>query len=59
MTPLWLTGFRRNDNDVSMGLLERLCIAAVMLTPTLAAVLVLRRVERCRNIRATLSPDLA
>ncbi|MGW5642657.1 CPBP family intramembrane glutamic endopeptidase [Saccharopolyspora sp. NPDC003752] len=55
MAPLWLTGFRRAGNDVSMGLLEQLCIAAAMLTPALAAVFVLLRVERRRNVRATLA----
>ncbi|MEV0700841.1 CPBP family intramembrane glutamic endopeptidase [Saccharopolyspora sp. NPDC050389] len=55
MAPLWLTGFRRTDNDIGMGLLEQLCIAAAMLTPALAAFFVLRRLERRRNIRATLA----
>ncbi|RKT85182.1 CAAX protease self-immunity [Saccharopolyspora antimicrobica] len=54
MLPLLISGFQRTSSDIDMSTLEQICIGAAMLTPALAAFVVLRRWERGTPIRATL-----
>ncbi|EQD86714.1 CPBP family intramembrane metalloprotease [Saccharopolyspora spinosporotrichia] len=54
MSPLWLAGFRRTGAE-AMGALEQVCVSAAMLTPALAAVLVLRRTEPAGKLRAAVA----
>ncbi|MFE7592912.1 CPBP family intramembrane glutamic endopeptidase [Kitasatospora sp. NPDC057512] len=46
MTPLLADGYRRTDAREGVGAPEQICIAAAMLAPALAALLVVRFVER-------------
>lgn len=46
MSPLLLDGFRRTDGRAEPGNAEQLCIAGAMMAPALAAIVVVRRVER-------------
>ncbi|MFE4518119.1 CPBP family intramembrane glutamic endopeptidase [Kitasatospora sp. NPDC056783] len=46
MAPLLATGYRRADAREETGALEQLCISAAMLAPALAALFVVRFVER-------------
>ncbi|MDA3647379.1 CPBP family intramembrane metalloprotease [Saccharopolyspora indica] len=54
MMPLLISGFQRTSSDIDLSVLELVCISAAMLTPALAAFVVLRRWERGTPIRATL-----
>ncbi|MFF5437833.1 type II CAAX prenyl endopeptidase Rce1 family protein [Streptomyces achromogenes] len=54
MSPLLLGGYHRGDAREETGALQQVCIAAAMLAPALAAVLVVRLVERGR-VRDTLA----
>lgn len=55
MTPLLADGYRRSDAREEVGTLEQLCIAAAMLAPALAALLVVRFVERGGAVREALA----
>ncbi|MFF9347503.1 type II CAAX prenyl endopeptidase Rce1 family protein [Streptomyces sp. NPDC014734] len=56
MSPLLLTGFRRTDGRTLPGGLENLCISAAMMAPALAAIVVVRWVERDgRRVRDALA----
>ncbi|MER8088722.1 MULTISPECIES: CPBP family intramembrane glutamic endopeptidase [unclassified Streptomyces] len=46
MSPLLLGGFRRTDGRTEPGIQEQLCIAGAMMAPALAAIVVVRWVER-------------
>ncbi|MFB7548987.1 type II CAAX prenyl endopeptidase Rce1 family protein [Streptomyces sp. NPDC056154] len=46
MSPLLLGGFRRTDGRAEPGMQEQLCIAGAMMAPALAAIVVVRWVER-------------
>ncbi|AXB47690.1 CPBP family intramembrane glutamic endopeptidase [Amycolatopsis albispora] len=50
MTPLWLSGFERADGAEEAGLGAQVSIALMMLTPALAAILVLSRDHRPREL---------
>ncbi|MEO3795472.1 CPBP family intramembrane glutamic endopeptidase [Nonomuraea sp. B10E15] len=54
MLPLLLSGFRRAEVAHDMSALIQICIAAMMLTPALAGVVVLRWIHRSANIRAAI-----
>ncbi|SEG95219.1 CAAX protease self-immunity [Saccharopolyspora kobensis] len=54
MLPLLISGFQRTSSDIGLGALEQICISAAMLTPALAAFIVLRRWERATPVRTTL-----
>ncbi|GAA0465075.1 CPBP family intramembrane metalloprotease [Streptomyces olivaceiscleroticus] len=45
MSPLLASGYLRTDGRTETGALEQVCIAVAMMTPALAAVLVIRYVE--------------
>ncbi|MFF0739559.1 type II CAAX prenyl endopeptidase Rce1 family protein [Streptomyces sp. NPDC004111] len=51
MAPLLLAGFRRGDAREGTGLLEEVCIGVAMLAPALAALFVVRYVERDPGVR--------
>ncbi|GAA2426214.1 CPBP family intramembrane metalloprotease [Streptomyces pulveraceus] len=55
MSPLLISGYRRGDAREETGALEEVCIAAAMLAPALAAILVVRCVERSGRVRDTLA----
>ncbi|MGW1408539.1 CPBP family intramembrane glutamic endopeptidase [Streptomyces sp. NPDC002403] len=55
MSPLLADGYRRGDAREEAGALEQVCIAAAMLAPALAAILVVRFVERSGRVRDTLA----
>ncbi|MFF9581146.1 CPBP family intramembrane glutamic endopeptidase [Streptomyces achromogenes] len=55
MSPLLLGGYHRGDAREETGALQQVCIAAAMLAPALAAVLVVRLVERGCRVRDTLA----
>ncbi|MER6139262.1 CPBP family intramembrane glutamic endopeptidase [Streptomyces sparsogenes] len=55
MSPLLASGYRRGDAREETGALEQVCIAAAMLAPALAAILVVRCVERSGRVRDTLA----
>ncbi|MFG3241670.1 CPBP family intramembrane glutamic endopeptidase [Streptomyces sp. NPDC086796] len=55
MSPLLVSGYRRGDAREETGALEQICIAAAMLGPALAAILVVRCVERSGRVRDTLA----
>ncbi|MFJ9444171.1 CPBP family intramembrane glutamic endopeptidase [Kitasatospora sp. NPDC101235] len=55
MAPLLADGYRRADAREEVGALEQLCIGAAMLAPALAALLVVRVVERGGGVRETLA----
>ncbi|MFD4655322.1 CPBP family intramembrane glutamic endopeptidase [Kitasatospora sp. NPDC058444] len=55
MTPLLADGYRRADAREAVGALEQLCIGAAMLAPALAALLVVRFVERGGGAREALA----
>ncbi|MEU5833385.1 CPBP family intramembrane glutamic endopeptidase [Streptomyces diacarni] len=55
MSPLLATAYRRGDAREETGALEEACIAAAMLAPALAALLVVRHVERSGRVRDTLA----
>lgn len=55
MTPLLADGYRRADAREEVGALEQLCIGAAMLAPALAALLVVRFVERGGGVREALA----
>ncbi|MEU9114727.1 CPBP family intramembrane glutamic endopeptidase [Streptomyces sp. NPDC048483] len=55
MTPLLATGFQRADGRAETGALAQACIAAAMFAPALAAVLVVRFVERTGRVRDVLA----
>ncbi|MET8540200.1 CPBP family intramembrane glutamic endopeptidase [Kitasatospora sp. NPDC004799] len=55
MTPLLADGYRRADAREEVGTLEQLCIGAAMLAPALAALLVVRFVERGGAVREALA----
>ncbi|MEU3560106.1 CPBP family intramembrane glutamic endopeptidase [Kitasatospora sp. NPDC006786] len=55
MTPLLADGYRRADAREEVGVLEQLCIGAAMLAPALAALLVVRFVERGGGVREALA----
>ncbi|MFD7665046.1 type II CAAX prenyl endopeptidase Rce1 family protein [Streptomyces sp. NPDC059788] len=55
MTPLLLTGFQRESARSGTGALEEVCIAAAMFAPALAALLVVRYVERAGRLRDVLA----
>ncbi|MEV0613621.1 CPBP family intramembrane glutamic endopeptidase [Nonomuraea sp. NPDC050404] len=54
MSPLLLSGFRRTEAAHDMTLLIQVCIAAMMLTPALAAFVVLRLIHRPASVRAAI-----
>ncbi|WP_405444947.1 CPBP family intramembrane metalloprotease [Streptomyces achromogenes] len=55
MSPLLLGGYHRGDAREETGALQEVCIAAAMLAPALAAILVVRLVERGGRARDTLA----
>ncbi|GHF36527.1 abortive infection protein [Streptomyces morookaense] len=55
MSPLLASGYRRSDAREETGALEQVCIAAAMLAPALAAILVVRCVEHSGQLRDTLA----
>ncbi|MFJ9848742.1 CPBP family intramembrane glutamic endopeptidase [Streptomyces sp. NPDC101150] len=55
MAPLLAGGFRRGDARQDPGALEQACIAAAMFAPALAAILVVRWVERGGRVRDALA----
>ncbi|MFF9521000.1 CPBP family intramembrane glutamic endopeptidase [Streptomyces achromogenes] len=55
MSPLLLGGYHRGDAREETGALQEVCIAAAMLAPALAAILVVRVVERGGRVRDTLA----
>ncbi|GAA2716726.1 MULTISPECIES: CPBP family glutamic-type intramembrane protease [Streptomyces] len=55
MTPLLAGGFQRADARDQPGLLENACISAAMFAPALAALVVLRHVERIGRLRDALA----
>ncbi|MEU8784787.1 CPBP family intramembrane glutamic endopeptidase [Streptomyces sp. NPDC048637] len=55
MSPLLAGGFRRDDGRAETGGLEQVCIAAAMFAPALAAILVIRFVERAGRLRDVLA----
>ncbi|MEV5595267.1 CPBP family intramembrane glutamic endopeptidase [Streptomyces sp. NPDC052496] len=55
MTPLLVTGFRRESARSVTGALEEVCISAAMFAPALAAFLVVRYVERAGRVRDVLA----
>ncbi|MFE4394111.1 MULTISPECIES: CPBP family intramembrane glutamic endopeptidase [Streptomycetaceae] len=55
MTPLLAEGYQRTDAREGVGALEQICIAAAMLAPALAALLVVRLVERGGGVREALA----
>ncbi|MEU2791692.1 CPBP family intramembrane glutamic endopeptidase [Streptomyces sp. NPDC007100] len=55
MSPLLVKGFQRESARAEIGALEQLCIAAAMFAPALAALLVVRYVERAGRIRDVLA----
>ncbi|MFG3531109.1 CPBP family intramembrane glutamic endopeptidase [Streptomyces sp. NPDC047917] len=55
MAPLLVSGYRRGDAREGTGVLEQVCIGAAMLAPALAAILVVRCVERSGGVRDTLA----
>lgn len=55
MTPLLADGYRRADAREETGATEQLCIAAAMLAPALAALFVVRFVERRGGVREALA----
>ncbi|WP_369200272.1 CPBP family glutamic-type intramembrane protease [Streptomyces sp. PU-14G] len=55
MSPLLATSYRRGDAREETGALEQVCIAAAMLAPALAAILVVRFIERSGRVRDTLA----
>ncbi|RCG24648.1 CPBP family intramembrane metalloprotease [Streptomyces reniochalinae] len=55
MSPLLATAYRRGDAREETGALEEVCIAAAMVAPALAAILVVRCVERSARVRDTLA----
>ncbi|MFJ7905737.1 CPBP family intramembrane glutamic endopeptidase [Kitasatospora sp. NPDC096204] len=55
MAPLLADGYRRADAREETGALEQLCIGAAMLAPALAALLVVRFVERGGGVREALA----
>ncbi|MBF6047196.1 CPBP family intramembrane metalloprotease [Streptomyces sp. NRRL B-1677] len=55
MSPLLASGYRRGDAREEIGALEQVCIAAAMLAPALAAILVVRCVERSGRVRDALA----
>ncbi|MFJ2132071.1 hypothetical protein ACIO8F_21295, partial [Streptomyces sp. NPDC087228] len=55
MSPLLASGYQRGDAREETGALEQVCIAAAMLAPALAAILVVRWVERSGRVRDTLA----
>ncbi|MBB5977055.1 CPBP family intramembrane glutamic endopeptidase [Kribbella solani] len=56
MSPLLISGFHRDSNDLGMGTLQLVCVYAAMLAPALAAVIVMRR--RTPNLRKALGLEL-
>ncbi|MGC7094018.1 CPBP family intramembrane glutamic endopeptidase [Amycolatopsis lurida] len=55
MAPLWLSGFERTDGSQEAGLGAQVSIAAMMLTPALAAIVVLLRRNSPRDLPRLLS----
>ncbi|MEU4845763.1 CPBP family intramembrane glutamic endopeptidase [Streptomyces gilvosporeus] len=55
MSPLLASGYRRGDAREETGALEQVCIAAAMLAPALAAIIVVRCVERSGRVRDVLA----
>ncbi|MFE4798806.1 type II CAAX prenyl endopeptidase Rce1 family protein [Streptomyces sp. NPDC057908] len=55
MSPLLIKGFRRTDGRAQPGDLENLCIAAAMMAPAVAAVVVVRWVEGNSRVRDALA----
>ncbi|MFH8347664.1 type II CAAX prenyl endopeptidase Rce1 family protein [Streptomyces sp. NPDC018045] len=55
MTPLLVTGFQRESARSGTGALEEVCISAAMFAPALAALIVVRYVERTGRIRDVLA----
>ncbi|MFE2936301.1 CPBP family intramembrane glutamic endopeptidase [Streptomyces sp. NPDC059278] len=55
MSPLLVSGYQRGDAREGTGALEQVCIAAAMLAPALAAIVVVRCVERSGRVRDTLA----
>ncbi|WP_234327307.1 CPBP family intramembrane glutamic endopeptidase [Streptomyces sp. NRRL WC-3742] len=55
MAPLLADGYRRADAREEVGTLEQVCIGAAMLTPALAALFVVRFVERGDGVREALA----
>ncbi|MFJ9415449.1 CPBP family intramembrane glutamic endopeptidase [Streptomyces sp. NPDC101227] len=55
MAPLLAGGFQRGDARQDPGALEQACIAAAMFAPALAAILVVRWVERGGRVRDALA----
>ncbi|MFG2723403.1 CPBP family intramembrane glutamic endopeptidase [Streptomyces sp. NPDC048416] len=55
MSPLLLSGYRRGDAREQTGALEQVCIAAAMMAPALAAIVVVRCIERSGQVRDTLA----
>lgn len=54
MLPLLLSGFRRTDSGIGQSALTQICIAAMMTTPALAALVVLRWIHRPTNVRVAI-----
>ncbi|MGX5207251.1 CPBP family glutamic-type intramembrane protease [Streptomyces violaceus] len=55
MSPLLVSGYRRGDAREETGALEQWCIAAAMLAPALAAILVVCCIERSGRVRDSLA----
>ncbi|MEE1773599.1 CPBP family intramembrane metalloprotease [Streptomyces sp. JV185] len=55
MSPLLASGYQRGSAREETGALEEVCISAAMLAPALAAILVVRFVERSGGVRDTLA----
>ncbi|MEU6011890.1 CPBP family intramembrane glutamic endopeptidase [Streptomyces sp. NPDC047453] len=55
MSPLLASGYQRGDAREETGALQEVCISAAMLAPALAAILVVRWVERSGRVRDTLA----
>ncbi|HZX04142.1 CPBP family intramembrane glutamic endopeptidase [Kribbella sp.] len=56
MSPLLLSGFHRDSADLGMGTLQLVCVYAAMLTPALAAVIVMRRLPDLRGALGFVRP---
>lgn len=55
MSPLIASGFQRTDGRSETGALEEVCIALAMCVPALAAIIVIRFVERAGPLRDALA----
>jgi membrane protease YdiL (CAAX protease family) len=56
MSPLLVTGYHRDSNEPGMGTLQLVCVYAAMLTPALAALIVMRGVPDLRGALGLVLP---